>query len=147
MIRAVFDTNIVISGMLWGKTPGFLFQGVAEGLATLFVSEMLLDELKDVLERPKFAKHLNSLGKSAAQIVEDYAGFTEIIEPDRIEPVVIDDPDDDHILACAVSAQVDYIVSGDNHLLDLKHYRNIPILTANEFLTLLDNEFDKRSPE
>jgi predicted nucleic acid-binding protein len=61
-----------------------------------------------------------------------YAALAAVIEPAEIEPVVLDDPDDDAVIACAVAAHSEVIVSGDSHLLDLKQYRGIRILTAAE---------------
>ena len=56
-----------------------------------------------------------------------------------ISPAVLADPDDDAVLACAVAAQAQAIASGDSHLLNLKTYQDIPILTVNELLALLPN--------
>jgi predicted nucleic acid-binding protein len=61
-----------------------------------------------------------------------------LIEPVVIEPVIIADPDDDVVLACAIAARAEAIVSGDNHLLDLKQYEGIPILTAAQLLAQIE---------
>lgn len=128
MIRVVFDTNIVISGILWSGTPHLLMQMAVSKQIKAIISETMLDELEDVIERPKFIDRLKLIGKSSAEAVESYAAITEIVDADE---------DDDHVLACALSSHADFIVSGDPHLLEIKHYKNIPILTASEFLALL----------
>ena len=61
-----------------------------------------------------------------------------VINAEPVDPVVIRDPDDDMVLACAVASRSDVIVSGDNDLLDLKQYKNIRILTATELLSELN---------
>jgi len=61
-----------------------------------------------------------------------YAALASVIQPANIEPVIIADPDDDAVLACAVNAQAEVIVSGDSHLLGLGQYRDVPILSAAE---------------
>jgi predicted nucleic acid-binding protein len=58
--------------------------------------------------------------------------WPQVIQPASIEPVVLADPDDDAVLACAIAAQAEIIVSGDSHLLRLSQYRDMPILTAAE---------------
>jgi predicted nucleic acid-binding protein len=67
-------------------------------------------------------------------LVLGYAALASVIEPAEIEPVVLADPDDDAVLACAVAAHSEVIVSGDRHLLDLKQYQDIRIVTAAEML-------------
>ena len=62
----------------------------------------------------------------AVELVE----LVELVEPAEISPVIISDPDDDHVLACALGARADLIVSGDAALLALKHFQQIPIVMA-----------------
>jgi predicted nucleic acid-binding protein len=68
-----------------------------------------------------------------------YAALARLIEPAVIEPVILPDPDDDAVLACAVAARAEAIVTGDAHLLDLKQYEGIPILTAAQLLTRIEH--------
>lgn len=104
------------------------------------ISETMLDELKDVIERPKFGDRLQLIGKTSAEAVESYVAITEVVDAGTIDRTIIADEDDDQVLACALSGHADYIVSGDPHLLDIKQYKNIPILTASEFLALLSED-------
>lgn len=70
-------------------------------------------------------------------MLADYLEAIELVEP--IEwPRVVRDPDDDHVLACALTARADLIVTGDNDLLDLHAYQNIPIITAAEALRRIE---------
>jgi putative PIN family toxin of toxin-antitoxin system len=140
MIRVVFDTNIVVSGTLWRGTPYLVLQMAETGRVKALISEAMLDELKDVIERPKFNTRLTLLNKTSTEIVENYAAIAEVIEIESVERIVAADADDDQILACALSGHADYIVSGDPHLLEIKQVQNIPILAAHDFLTLLDGE-------
>jgi predicted nucleic acid-binding protein len=73
---------------------------------------------------------LRVAGLSVDELVLNYARMTEIVDVSRqdVPRVVIADPDDDHVIACAVAAQADMVVSGDQHLLSLGAYRGIPIL-------------------
>lgn len=96
----------------------------------LFTSTPLLLELIDILGRAKFARKRAAARLSVDQLAEHYALLTTVVHPAIITPTILDDPDDDQVLACALAAQADYIVSGDAHLLDLKRYRDMPIVTA-----------------
>jgi hypothetical protein len=80
---------------------------------TLYASAALLAELRGVLEREKFAGHLQVRGLNATQISDGYAALTRVVVPALIAPTVIDDPDDDDVLACALAANADLVVSGD----------------------------------
>ena len=106
-----------------------------DGIIKLFTSPALLEELEDVLSRETFAKRLKEANVSSHELVLGYAALTSVIEVKRIEPVIIADPDDNAVLACAIAAECELITSGDRHLLDLKTHQGIRILTATEFLS------------
>lgn len=133
-MRVVADTNIVVSGLLWRGTPRRVLDAARDGAIDLFTSAVLLAEVEDVLCREKFTRRLKSVGVMPRDLVLGYASLASIIEPADIAPVILADPDDDAVLACAIAAQVDVIVSGDNHLLELKQYQNIRLMTAAELL-------------
>lgn len=133
-MRIVVDTNIVISGLLWWGTSRQILDLARMGTIELFTSALLLAELEDVLSRPKFSERLVSVGVTAHDLVLGYAALTTIVESASIEPVILGDQDDDAVIACAVAAQGEIIVSGDNHLLDLKYYGDIRVLTAAQLI-------------
>ena len=137
-LRLVADTNIVVSARLWKGTPHVLFQAANDHPLEFFTSAILLDELAEVLLRRKLAKAIRATGLTAAALLEDYREFASLVIPKRTRRVVLADPDDDHVLACALAAQADLIVSGDRHLLDLKGYRGIPIVSAAEALRRIE---------
>jgi len=134
MIRAVLDTNIIISGWLWSGSPRQVLNLARQRQIQSVISEALLDELRDVLNRPKFIDRLSVIGKTVEGIVAEYLHFTDIVEPAQIAPVIDRDPDDDAVLACAIGANAQYIVTGDDHLLALKRFQTIHISDANQFL-------------
>jgi len=139
-MRAVADTNTVISGLLWQGPPRQVLDAAREGRIELYTSAALLAELEEVLVREKFARRLELARISVRELVTGYAALANLVEPIAIPPVIAEDPDDDAVLACAVAAQAETIASGDSHLLKLKDYQNIPILTAAEFLARLPAE-------
>jgi uncharacterized protein len=90
---------------------------------------VLLVDLAEVLNRPHLTKPLAAIGRSPADVLADYAAAVEIVVPRQV-PQVARDPDDDRVLACALAAPADLVVSGDGDLLDLKSFQGIPIITA-----------------
>jgi uncharacterized protein len=138
-VRVVLDTNVVASGLLWGGVPRQLLQATREKKLQLYTSTTLLLELTDILGRAKFAHKLTAAQLSIDQIVERYALLTTVVHPLAILPTVLDDPDDDQVLACAMAAKAELIVSGDRHLLDLKEHQGIRMVTVVEAVRILES--------
>ncbi len=103
----------------------------------VYSSAVLLAELREVLAYPRLAKRLIACGETVDQQVSHFMALAHLTAPAAIEGAVLADPDDDHVIACALAAQVDAIVSGDAHLLTLKHYQGIRIIDAAEALRTL----------
>ncbi len=134
MRRIVPDTNIVVSGLLWRGNPRRILDAARDGIVELYTSPVLLEELEDVLSREKFACRLAAANVTVQDLISGYSALATVIEAEPIEPVILVDPDDDAVLACALAAEAEIIVSGDSDLLDLKEHKEIRILTATEFL-------------
>jgi putative PIN family toxin of toxin-antitoxin system len=129
-VRIVLDTNVAFSALLWRGTPHQLLNALATRLtAQIFSSPRLLEELSDILSRAAASKQLSLIGKTARDVLADYLAVIELVEPAE-PPRVARDPDDDHVLACALAANAELIVSGDRDLLDLATYQSIQIVTA-----------------
>ncbi len=129
----MLDTNIALSALAWRGAPYRLLQAIRgqPEAVQLFSSQLLLVELAGVLARPHLRKPLAALGRTPADVLTDYAASVEIVAPTEIPRVITDGPDDDHVLACALAARADAIVSGDRHLLALQpQWRGIDVLTA-----------------
>ncbi|MDD5056278.1 MAG: putative toxin-antitoxin system toxin component, PIN family [Sideroxydans sp.] len=95
-------------------------------------SAVLLDELAEVLTRPSASKRLSAIDKNARTVLADYRAAIKLVSPTHIPRVVLNDPDDDHVIAAALAAHADLIVSGDDDLISLKHYEGIFIINAAE---------------
>jgi len=129
-VRLVLDTNTVISGLLWGGTPGRLIDAAKAGRVELVSSAALLAELQGILSRPKFAQQLAQRGVTVADVFDGYAALVRLVVPAVIAPTISRDPADDQVLATAIGGQADLIVSGDSHLLDLKQFMGIDVIAA-----------------
>ena len=131
-MRAVIDTNILLSGLLWRGAPYELLEQVRNGELTLISSPALLAELANVISRPKFDAILVRSNTSRSRTLDELHRLAEVIEPPPLPQPVCRDADDDAVLAVAIAGQADLIVSGDDDLLSLKIHQDIPIVTPAE---------------
>lgn len=102
-MRLVLDTNTVIAALLWNGPPRRLLEASIEGRVELVTSQALLDELKEALEYPKFARRVAQLGTTTAQLVDRYAAVAAVAPAASISRTVPADPDDDAVLACSLA--------------------------------------------
>lgn len=138
-MRLVLDTNVVASGLLWDGTPARLLDAAQVGEIELFTSTHLLAELAGILTRAKFAKALDATGLPREELVLGYAELATIVVPAVIPPTIAADLSDDQVLACAVAANVDLIVSGDKHLHSLGgQYNGIPIVRPADAVRMIE---------
>ncbi|MBX0330834.1 putative toxin-antitoxin system toxin component, PIN family [Oscillochloris sp. ZM17-4] len=136
-MRVVLDTNITVSGLLWRGAPRVVIEAARSGQIELFSCAELLEELEDVLRRPKLAARFAQIGKEPTDLIDEYLALIAVIRADPLPAPVSVDPDDDVVLACALAAQAAAIVSGDDDLLRLSVFQDMPILTAPELLARL----------
>jgi len=138
-MRVVADTNVVVSGLFWRGPSRFVLDAARTGTIQLFTTAPLLAELEDVLNRPKFLSKITQADATPRSLVLSYAALATIVKPASIDPVILEDPDDDAVLECAISADADVIVSGDSHLRRLEEYSNIRILSARQMMEQLSS--------
>jgi len=111
-VRIVLDTNIVLSELLWQGTPYHLLVAIRQRPGTqLYSSTALHEELADALTRASAAKRVALIGKSAREVLADYVEATGLVEPVDVPRVVAGATDDDQVIAAAVAARANLIVS------------------------------------
>jgi putative PIN family toxin of toxin-antitoxin system len=130
LTRLVLDTNVIIAGLLWSGPPCRLIDWAIDDLVTLYSSPTLIAELQHTLGYPKFARRIAQALTTPAALALRYSALVTLVSPTQVPRVIPNDADDDHVIACAVAAQAQYIVSGDQHLLALGHHDRITIVNA-----------------
>jgi putative PIN family toxin of toxin-antitoxin system len=136
-VRVVFDTNLIVSGMLWSGSPHKVLQLAIEQRVIAITSEGLVEELRDVLKRKKFEKYLERLQKTPEMLVMAYLDYATVVEPSQLADEKIRDADDVKVLEVAIGGKASYIVSGDDDLLSLRNYAGIAIITARQLLDFI----------
>lgn len=133
-VRVVADTNVVVSAFLWGGTPRRLLDAADKRTIELYTSRALIAELEEVLLRTKFAERLRRTRFSPAFLLSRYTQLATLIAPAQTNTPDLRDRDDEAVLACALAARAELIVSGDDDLRTLGSYRGIAIVSPAECL-------------
>lgn len=135
-VRAVVDTNVVISALLFGGTPGKLIHFWKTGRLLPLASNDIVDEYLRVLAYSKFSLSEEEINYILYQEILPYFETVEVKrKPESV--IVKADPADDMFIRCALAGNAALIVSGDFHLLSLKSYRKVKILTPSQALKFL----------
>ena len=135
-LRVVFDSNVIISGFLFGGHPARLLEYALASSIHSFTSLPILDEVRNVLQRPKFG--LSS--EQALTFVEELHELFDVVTPTKRVRIIAADPDDNIILECAQAANAAVIISGDSHLLDLGRWNGIDILTPDATIGMIQSQ-------
>ena len=134
MLKVVLDTNVLVSGVIASGFSASILNSFRRSEIQLVTSSHLLVEFSEVIPRPHIARKYPKVAENAEALLDYLRAFGTLV-PGIPEPLGISpDRDDDYVLACALDEAVDYIISGDPHLLGLKIYKNIPILPPREFV-------------
>ena len=128
--KVLLDTNILISALGWSGKPKVIFKKCLHGELELVTSPDQIEELKRVMDYPKF----NFSEEQKATFISIILEMATMVEITGKVNVVVDDPDDNAILETAIVGNAQYLISGDPHLLKLKEFAKVKIVTASEFL-------------
>jgi uncharacterized protein len=131
-VRVVVDTNVLISALLANGKPRRLVALLMD-TGQLVSSAQMLAELADVASREKFGVRQSRLA-SFLSILSRGAILASV---KRAKRIVVEDPEDDVVLATALAGGASYVVSGDRHLLDLGRFESVRIVTVEEMLRIL----------
>jgi putative PIN family toxin of toxin-antitoxin system len=139
MMKLVLDTNVFVSGFLWEGNEAELIRKIERKDAMNFINPEILSEIEDVINRDKFKYLLAKHNLIADEIIEKTVSLSHIVIGRKLEENVVKaDPKDDKFVECALNSDANYIVSGDKHLLELKEYENVKIVTPKEFVEIIE---------
>lgn len=135
-MKITLDTNFFVSATQWDYSVAHkLLIKLLEKNIQIFTTKDILQEFSEVLERDfKYS------AEEAANIIEKVMKFVTLIETNSKVDVIKDDPDDNKILECALDSGSEFIISYDNHLLNLKSFQGIEILKPEDFFPKLDEK-------
>jgi putative PIN family toxin of toxin-antitoxin system len=143
MTKVVIDTNTLISAMGWKNSkPRKIIEGCLYNKWGLVESIDLLREFIEVIQRPKF-NFISEEDKK--EFLINLMNICDFVEPKKKLELIKDDPDDNIVLECALEGNVDYIISGDEHLLKLKKFENIKIVSSDNFLKIISKCNDEKN--
>ena len=140
MLRVVLDSNVFVSALIDGRGAlGAIIGAWRDMQIIVLTGRQQVDEIGHVLRRPAVKKRHGMSEEGIDEFLQELQLFSVQVEIDRVKQVIEDDPDDDFLLALAESGGADYIVSGDHHLLSLREYRGVRILSPGDFHRILED--------
>jgi len=132
-MKITFDTNVLLSSTLWyGSVAHKLLFKLINSNAVIYSSMDILGEYNKILKRD-----FDYSEKEATIATESIFTFVNIVIPEQKLDIIKEDPDDNIILECAIASSSDYILTYDNHLLNLKEFRGIKIIKPEELIRKL----------
>jgi uncharacterized protein len=141
-MRVVIDTNVWISGLLWKGAPWKILRLVDALQIKTWATASMLKELENTLAYPRLQPRLLELKLEIADLLAYVVDSIILIELDRVEAIVKADPDDDVFVNCADAVSAQYLISGNKHLLNLKQWRSVLMVSPQDFLAREFPEFD-----
>ena len=131
--RVVLDTNIIVSGFGWGGVPRSVIDAAFDGRFVAVTSVALLREVEGVIRRSKFAE----LFPDPVMFIDRLVRTSHVTDPSPAA-TILDDDDDNRLIDAARAGDADIIVTGDRLVLDADPIGDIRVVTASDFLALLD---------
>ncbi len=139
-MKIIIDTNVTISGLLWGGAPNQILKLCRNGVVRILECDETLDEVKNALRYPKFSDRLSALGITAIEVFSYFMNLaTYVPSPETIPDVIKQDPFDNVFLGLASENSASLIVSGDRHLLEFESYKSIQIVTPSEGVSVISS--------
>lgn len=147
-MRVTPDTNVLVEAAISRSGPaGEILARWIAGEMVLVTCEEIVGEFEEVMHQPRilgrYARITATTIAASGAALRQYSAFVTLTHIPRVIP---QDPDDDAVLACAVAGDADYIISRDRHLLGLRMYEGIPIITAPVLLRAFRGEVREESP-
>ena len=133
-MRVVLDVNVWISALLWRGVPGQIVDLAQNQQITIFASARLLSELETTLRRTKLQPKIQSLGLSVEDLLTVARQLVELCPATSVDVPQLRARDDVIIIAAALAANAEVIITGDQDLLTLNEFEGVLIMTSTDFL-------------
>jgi putative PIN family toxin of toxin-antitoxin system len=138
-MRVVVDTNVAVSGLLWPGPPNHILKWARESVLEVLACDQTTDELRRVLQYKRFAQRLSMLETTAPEVFTYFLNLVVFVPtPERIPKLIVEDLFDNLFLALAFHNNASLIISGDHHLLDLREYERIQIVTPSQACQVIE---------
>jgi putative PIN family toxin of toxin-antitoxin system len=134
-LKITLDTNVIISALFWNGFPNAILRKCIRGEVELILSEEILEEVEEVLRKEK---KFMMTEKAIVEQKEELLKIAKLVIPAKKLNVIKEDLKDNKILECGVAGKVNFIVSGDKHLLKIKEFGGIKIVTAREIVEIVE---------
>lgn len=144
-MKITVDTNILISATFWYGDSFEIIDRAENKEFELVLSPAIVQEYEEVLEYEEIQEKISKKNLTMKQTVEKIKAMSTLVNPSETVNEVIADPDDNAVLECGSEGNVKYIVTNDKHLLKLKEFKGIKIITPHNFLQEIENKEEKDS--
>jgi len=135
-MKLTLDTNVLISATFWFGVSDKIIKKIESEEAELILSEDIIKEFSEVLEYEEIQEKIKNKNLEMKYTINKIISISKIVIPKEKFNIVREDSDDNKILECAYEGKVDYIITYNKHLLKLKEFKKIKIITPEQFLKL-----------
>lgn len=139
-MRITVDTNVLISGTFWTGDSFRILDMIDKKKLSNISSREIIEEYNEAIKSDEIVEKVDNKKLKMTKIVHNVIKNSEIVEPTTKLDVIKDDTDDNRVLECAKEGKVSHVITNDNHLLKLKEFEGIKILTPEEFLRILKTD-------
>ena len=136
-MKVTLDTNILVSGAFWTGDSFQILDMIDKGKLKHVSSKEIINEYHKVISSDKIIDKIRDKKLIILKVVQKVIINSKIVEPSVKLDIVKDDPNDNKVLECAKEGKVDYVITNDGHLLKLKEFEDIKIVTPTDFLRIL----------
>jgi len=134
MKKVTLDTNILISGTFWTGSSFKILDMIDKKMVESVSSKDILSEYDKIIKSEEIAEKIENRNLMMSKISQNVISNSRLVEPKEKLDIVKDDPNDNIILECANEGKVDFLITNDKHLLKIKEFEGIKIVTPEEFL-------------
>ena len=139
-MRITLDTNVLISGTFWTGDSFRILDMIDNKELDNISSREIIEEYNETIKSDEIVDKVDNKKLIMTKVVHNVIKNSEIVEPTIKLDVIKDDPDDNRVLECAKEGKVSHVITNDNHLLKLKEFEGIKIVTPEEFLQILESD-------